>query len=109
MSMHEPGLDRHEWESAYATIEEELADDPRGALPELADLVERMLEAKGYQLDEPVTVEGEERDVVAEYVAAREVSDRVEADEDVDPGDIAAAIEGLRSIYDFVLVELATP
>jgi hypothetical protein len=109
MSMHEPGLDKHEWESIYATLEEELADDPRAALPELADLVERMLESRGYQLDEPVTVEGEERDVVAEYLAAREVSDRVERDEDVDPGDIAAAIEGLRSLYDYVIVELATP
>jgi hypothetical protein len=109
MSMHEPGLDRHEWESEYATLEDGLEDDPRSALPELADLVERMLESRGYQLDEPVTLEGEERDVVAECLAAREISDRVEREEDVDPGDIGSAVAGLRAVYEYVLAELATP
>jgi hypothetical protein len=109
MSMHEPGLDRHEWESVYATLEEELADDPAGALPELADLVERMLTERGFQLDDPVTVQGEDRDVVAEYQSAREVSDRVERDEDVDPGDIAMAINGFQELYGFLLVERAAP
>jgi hypothetical protein len=109
MSMHEPGLDRHEWETEYATLEEELADDPRAALPELADLVGRMLDERGFELDEPVTVQGEEPDIVAEYRAAREVSDRVERDEDVDPGDIAAAINGLQSVCRYILVERAAP
>ena len=109
MSMREPGLDRHEWESVYATLEEELADDPAGALPELADLVERMLTERGFQLDDPVAVQAEDRDVVAEYRAAREVSDRVERDEDVDPGDIAVAINGFQELYGFLLVERAAP
>ncbi len=109
MSMREPGLDRHEWESVYATLEEELADDPAGALPELADLVERMLTERGFQLDDPVTVQGEDRDVVAEYQSAREVSDRVERDEDVDPGDIAMAIDGFQALYGFLLVERGAP
>ena len=109
MSMREPGLDRHEWESVYATLEEELADDPAGALPELADLVERMLAERGFQLADPVTVQGEDRDVVAEYQAAREVSDRVERDGDVDPGDIAAAINGFQELYGFLLIERAAP
>jgi hypothetical protein len=109
MSMREPGLDRHEWESVYATLEEELADDPAGALPELADLVERMLTERGFQLDDPVTVQGEDRDVVAEYQSAREVSDRVERDEDVDPGDIAMAIDGFQELYGFLLVERGAP
>jgi hypothetical protein len=109
MSMHEPGLDRHEWESIYATLEEELADDPAGALPELADLVQRMLTERDFQLDDPVAAQGEERDVVAEYASAREVADRVERDEDVDPGDIAMAINGFQDLYRFLLVERAAP
>jgi hypothetical protein len=40
--MLEPGLDRHEWESEWATLEEELADSPADVLPELDDLVARM-------------------------------------------------------------------
>lgn len=110
MSQHEPGLDRHEWEGVYASLEDDLRDDPRGGLPELADLVERMLEESGFQLDEPVTLEGEERDVVAEYTAAREVSDAVErGDEGVGPGDVASAIDGLRAVYEHLVIERAAP
>ncbi|MDQ3875857.1 MAG: hypothetical protein M3322_10010 [Actinomycetota bacterium] len=105
----EPGLDRHEWESEMQALEPELEDSPADALPELADLVERMLLERGYDVADPVVREGEEREVVAEYLAAREISDRVERGEDVGPGDVGAAIRGLRSIYDFVIAELETP
>ena len=37
-------------------------------------------------------------ELAAAYRAARETADRVERGEDVDPGDIGAAIENLRSI-----------
>jgi len=104
-----PGLDRHEWEGELATIEPDLRDSPAQALPGLADLVGRMLEGRGYELGDPVARQGEEREVVAEYPAAREVADRDELAEDVDPGDVAAAINGLRGIYDFVVAELEAP
>ena len=35
----DPGLDRHEWESRWASLEEELEDSPRDVLPELDELV----------------------------------------------------------------------
>ena len=105
----EPGLDRHEWESEMETLEPELEDSPVDALPELADLVERMLLERGYDVTDPVVREGEEREVVAEYLAAREISDRVERGDDVGPGDVGAAIRGFRAIYDFVIAELQTP
>src|SRR5919106_2019856 len=102
MSMDEPGLDRHEWESQLEGLDEDLRSDPFDALSELADLVERMLEDAGYNVDDPVVREGEEREVVAEYLAAREVSDLVESGNDqLSPGDVAAAIEGLRSLAAF--------
>jgi hypothetical protein len=109
MSMSEPGLDRHEWESAYDALEAELSSAPSEALPELADLVERILEARGFQLDEPTTADGNERDVVFEYLAARAVSDRVERGEDVDPGDIGAAVIGLQGIYAYLVVNQSPP
>ncbi len=106
----EPGLDRHEWESELQTLEPELEDSPADALPELADLVERMLLERGYDVSDPVAREGEEREVVAQYVAAREISDMVErGNEGVGPGDVAAAINGLRAIFDFVVVERGAP
>jgi hypothetical protein len=106
----EPGLDRHEWESEMQALEDELEDAPAEALSELGDLVERMLLERGYDLSDPVARSGEEREVVAEYLAARETSDRVErADEGVGPGDVAAAINGFRAIYDFIIAELDAP
>jgi hypothetical protein len=110
MSMPEPGLDRHEWESEMQALEPELADSPAEAVPELGDLVERMLVERGYDLGDPVAREGEEREVVAEYLAAREISDRVERGEDnVGPGDIAAAVNGFRAIYDYLIAERSSP
>jgi hypothetical protein len=109
MSMHEPGLDRHEWESELQALEDELRDAPAEALAELGDLVQRMLVERGYDLEDPVAREGEEREVVAEYLAARETSDRVERGEDVGPGDVAAAVNGFRAVFDYVVEERAAP
>jgi hypothetical protein len=104
--MREPGLDRHEWESEMQALETDLEDSPAEALAELGDLVERILEERGYDLADPVVRSGEEREVVAEFLAAREIQDRVErGDDGVGPGDVAAAINGFRAIYDYVVAE----
>ncbi|MBD0348930.1 MAG: hypothetical protein ICV59_07240 [Thermoleophilia bacterium] len=99
----EPGIDRHEWESEWQALEEELADAPADALPEAADLVERMLVESGYDVADPVAREGEEREVVAEYLAAREIANRVEAGDAVGPGDVAAAVRGLTALRDHII------
>jgi hypothetical protein len=109
MSTREPGLDRHEWESELQALEDELRDSPAEALPELGDLVQRMLVERGYDTDDPVAREGENREVVAEYLAARETSDRVERGDDVGPGDVAAAVNGFRAVYDYLVEERAAP
>jgi hypothetical protein len=104
MSSPEPGIDRHQWASELEALDEALHDDPAGALPELADLVERMLTESGYDLADPVARAGEEREVVSEYLAARETSDLVErGSEGVGPGDVAAAIDGLRALAEYLL------
>jgi hypothetical protein len=99
----EPGIDRHVFESRWASLEEDLDTDPADALPDLADLVQEMLIESGYDLTDTVAREGEEREVVAEYLAAREVADRVDKGEDVEPDEVADAIEGLRALRDFVI------
>ena len=110
VATQDPGLDRHEWESELQTLEPELEDAPADALPELADLVERILLERGYDVNDPVVREGEEREIVAEYLAAREISDMVErGDPGVGPGDVAAAINGLRAIFDYVVSERSAP
>lgn len=108
--MLEPGLDRHEWESEWQALEEQVADAPAESLAELDDLVGRMLVTRGYAINDPVAGEGDEREVVTEFRAARETTRLVEAgSDDISPGDVAAAVNGYRSVYETVLAELSAP
>jgi hypothetical protein len=108
--MIEPGLDRHEWESEWQALEEQLADVPAQALTNADQLVERMLTERGYALDDPVAREGEDREVVAEYLAAREITRLVERGSDgVSPGDVGAAVNSYRAIFDYLIAERSAP
>jgi hypothetical protein len=107
-AMYDPGLDRHEWESEWESLEDDLRTDPAHALPELDALVARMLEESGYDLTDPVVRDGEEREVVAEYLAAHEIVEATERDaDDLSPGDVAAAINGYRAVYDHLVATRA--
>ena len=107
--MVEPGLDRHEWESELQALEDQLGENPAEALPELDRLLERMLEETGYDLGDPVVREGDEREVVAEFLAAREITQLSEKDEgDIGPGDVAAAINGYRAVFDYIVTSRST-
>jgi hypothetical protein len=89
-------------------LEDQLGDSPAEALPELDDLVARMLAECGYALDDPVTREGDEREVVSEYLAAHELTDEAErGSEELSPGDVAAAVNGFRSVFDYLISERA--
>ena len=108
--MLEPGLDKHEWESQWQSLEEDLEDAPAEALPEVDRLVEQILVARGYAIDDPVAREGDDRDIVAEFLAAREITRLVEEGaEGVSPGDVAAAINGYRSLFEYLIVERSPP
>ena len=102
--MQEPGLDRHAWESEWQMLEESIRANATDALSELDRLVGRMLEESGYDLTDPVVAEGVEREVVAEYLAAHEITAAAERDSnDLSPGDVAAAINGYRAVFDYIV------
>lgn len=105
----DPGLDRHEWESELQGLEPELADSPREALPELLDLVERILDERGYAPGDPVAGDGDEPEILAEYRAARDVARALERDDDISLGDVAAAISGLRGVAGYLIAERSAP
>ncbi len=108
--MVEPGLDRHEWESEYQALEESVATAPAESLPELDDLVARILDERGYALDDPVAREGDDREVVAEFLAAREITRLVESgSEAVSPGDVGVAVNGYRAVYEHLVSEHRAP
>jgi len=108
--MQEPGLSRHEWESEWVSLEEQLEDSPVDVLPELDDLVERMLNERGYAIDDPVVRDGDEREVVSDFLAAREIT-RLVADgaDGISPGDVAAAVNGYRELYEYLIRDGSGP
>jgi hypothetical protein len=97
--MQEPGLDLHEWESRWQQLEPLIEDSPGEALPEVSRLVEQMLVEAGFNVD-PRSADANGDEVVAEFRAAKEIADRVDAGHTVDPGDIGAAVEGFKSVRD---------
>jgi hypothetical protein len=107
--VHEPGLDRHEWESEWESLKEELADDPAGMLVSLDRLVAEMLESRGYALTDEIASEGDDPEVVTEFRAAHEVTRAVDAGRDVDPGDVAMAVNAYRALYEHVINDRTAP
>ena len=106
--MYDPGVDRHEWESEWEALEDDLRTDPAHALPELDRLVTRMLAGSGFELTDPVAGDGDEREIVAEYLAAHEIVEAVEDDsDDISPGDVASAITGYRAVFDHLVTTRA--
>jgi hypothetical protein len=111
--MRDPGLDRHEWETEWQALEPLVVDSPGEALPELDDLVGRMLAENGYPVGEEaepacaVDEEGVEPEVLAGFRVARDVTRRLERGEDVDPGDIGQAVGIYRELYEHLLTRQA--
>jgi len=103
--MVEPGLDRHEWETEWEQLEPLVVDSPAEALPELDDLVRRMIVESGYPLEtaDPVDDEGIDPEVLGSYRAAHEVRLLLDRGEDFDPGDVGQAIGLYREIYQHLL------
>lgn len=102
--MSEPGLDLHEWESAWASVEEDLETDPVAALSQLADIVERMLRSRGFHVDDPVAAGGDEPEILVTYRAARETTDRAELGE-ASRAEVGTAIDDLRIVFEALSTE----
>jgi hypothetical protein len=91
MSELEPGLDLHEWETRWAELEEALETSPAATLAEACDTIEQTVGADFV-----------DDGLARAFAAARETADRIERDEDVDPGDVGAAVENLKAIRDWI-------
>jgi hypothetical protein len=104
----EPGLDLHEWETQWQQLQDESVDEPAQTLPEIVRLVGTMLRERGFQLEEPVTAEGDDVDIVRNFVAARELAAAAESGS-ADPEDVVVALEDLREIHDYITQDRAAP
>lgn len=106
--MTDPGLDLHEWETRWADLQEQAADAPDEALPEVVRLVEEMLTDRGFDFENPVVVEDESRDIVADFLAARDIARAAETNA-VEAEDIQTALDDLAEIHDFLVEQRAGP
>jgi hypothetical protein len=97
MSEATQGDDRHAWESEYSSLEEDLRTRPLEGLPELLDLVERMLAAAGYAVPEPGATPVVDIDVVLER--AEQVIRRYEGGLPVGNDDAFQTASELRELY----------
>jgi hypothetical protein len=99
-----PGEELYDWQSEMASLEDDIRESPQEAVSALDDLLRRMLEDSGYDLKESVTREGDEREVVAEYLAAHEIRLLLDRGaDDISPGDVAEAINDYRELFDFLV------
>ena len=98
--MRDPGLDRHEWETEWQALEPELEAAPAESLPELGDLIERMMVTRGFPIHDEVADGGIEPDLLVEFRSAREITLRVERGDEVDPAEIGEAVRSYRDIYE---------
>jgi hypothetical protein len=101
MSEAVQGDDRHAWETEYEGLAEDLRTHPAEALPELLDLVERMLAAAGYEDGVPGGADEPEVGVVLER--AREAVERSETGAEVGNDDAFQTAGELRSLYQRLL------
>jgi hypothetical protein len=106
--VREPGVDRHEWETEWQALEPLVVDSPAEALPELDDLVERMMLEQGYPVEEERAGEAPEPEVLAEFLEARRLTRLVESGDAVAPSDIGAAVTGYRNLYEYLLDRYVT-
>jgi len=97
--MEEPGVDIAQWISEWEALEEDVRETPTDALSDLDDLVARMMQARGLALAERNGENAPEHEATREFSNARAVTRDVDAGEDVDPGDIAYAVNAYRELY----------
>ena len=106
--MTDPGLDLQGWETRWSDLQDQVADAPDEALPEVVRLVEEMLTDRGFDFENPVVVEDESRDIVSDFLAARDIARAAETTK-LDQEDIQTALDDLAEIHDYLVEDRPGP
>lgn len=106
----EPGLDIHEWESEWASLEDDMADSPDTALPVVHELITRMLRERGVLDENLVVAEGADPDWFRTWEAGRELVGVLDdPGVDVDAQDVLDQLEEYRDLFQALVQERAAP
>ncbi|MGH2932275.1 MAG: hypothetical protein ACRDKK_05370 [Gaiellaceae bacterium] len=107
--MQEPGLDRHEWQSEWASLEEDFDADPFNSLRYVHELIGRMLKERGILDDSFVATEGADPELLRPYEAGAELIRRIDSELDVEDADVREALENYRELFETLVTERAPP
>jgi hypothetical protein len=108
--VQEPGLDLHEWESEWASLEEDMADSPEQALPYVHELITRILKERGILDESLVATEGADPELIRPWEAGAELVGKLDdSGEDVEREDVVEAIENYRLLFETLVTERAPP
>jgi hypothetical protein len=106
----EPGLDVHEWESEWASLEEDIADSPETALPYVHELITRVLKERRVLDDALVVSEGAEPDWARTWEAGRDLVARLDDPGlDVERQDVLDQVDEYRALFETLRAERASP
>jgi hypothetical protein len=106
----EPGLNIHEWESEWASLEDDMADSPDTALPVVHELITRMLRERGVLDENLVVAEGADPDWFRTWEAGRELVGVLDdPGVDVDAQDVLDQLEEYRDLFQALVQERAAP
>ena len=67
-----------------------------------------MLTDRGFDLENPVVVEDESRDIVSDFLAARDIARAAETSE-LEADDVQTALDNLAEIHDYLVEERPGP
>jgi hypothetical protein len=107
--VQEPGIDEHEWITEWEDLDPLLDESPLEAIADADDLIRRMMEARGFELEERDGEELTDPEITRAYTAARAVRAEIESPDPLDPGDVPAAVDAYRELYQRLLDYGATP
>jgi hypothetical protein len=108
--MSEPGLDIHEWESEWASLEDDIADSPETALAYVQELMTRMLKERRILDDSLAVTEGADPEWVKTWEAGAElVRELDDAGVDVEREDVVEQIANYRELFETLVAERAPP
>ena len=93
-----PGTDLHGLRSAWESIEADAAADPDAALSQLVDVMAELLQRSGYAVDDAVARSGDEPEIVATYLAARETAERAELGS-ASRAEVETALDDIRTVF----------
>ena len=106
----EPGLDVHEWQSEWASLEDDFTDSPETALPQAHELITRMLTARQILDECCVARAGAAPDCVRTWDAGRALVARLDDPElQVERQDVLDQIEEYRGVFEALIEERAAP